>query len=411
METAKAGSKHVSKIGNLYEALVENAREAMGIVQDGCLRFVNEKCLEISGYSKDELLTMSIEDIIHPDDRDWVMRRHRLRLEGKTMQNVYTHRILDKHGGVRWLEIKAVPVQFESRPAVMVCAFDTTERKLTEDRLRENERRYRSLFYSAPSGVFYYDTDLKIIEANERFINAFGREGRNLIGLNLRRIYDRRILPCLAMPLEGKEGAYEGGFRESPDSEEMWLYINTVPVYRSNGEQAGGIGIFSDMTVRRKTELKLEEREAQLRLKSLHLEEANATLQAILRSSRDELINLQRDVIVNIEEMVFPLLKKIKSYRSPGRIAGYAELVEMNLRDITSPFLRNLTLSHFNFTHQERQIARLIREGYKTEEIAEMLSMSRRSIEHHRYKIRIKLGLRHKKANLRTKLMSLTEQH
>lgn len=66
-----------------------------------------------------------------------------------------------------------------------------------------------------------------------------------------------------------------------------------------------------------------------------------------------------------------------------------------------------MTINEYSLTRQERQIALLILQGFKTREIAEKLGLSGRSVNHHRYKIREKLGLRHTKSNLRTVLLSL----
>ncbi len=82
------------------------------------------------------------------------------------------------------------------------------------------------------------------------------------------------------------------------------------------------------------------------------------------------------------------------------------ENLEDHLQDILSPFLRNLGTRHLNLTPKEIQVASLIREGRTSKEIAEVLGVSARAVDFHRANIRIKLGLKNKKANMRSFLLS-----
>jgi DNA-binding NarL/FixJ family response regulator len=58
-------------------------------------------------------------------------------------------------------------------------------------------------------------------------------------------------------------------------------------------------------------------------------------------------------------------------------------------------------------TPTEIQVANFIRQGKTTKEIAEMLNLSPKTIEFHRDNIRTKMGIKNKKINLRTHLMSI----
>ncbi len=62
-----------------YRQLIENASEAVVVAVDGKFGFVNPKTVEITGYPREELVGRSFAQVIHPEDRELVVRRHMAR--------------------------------------------------------------------------------------------------------------------------------------------------------------------------------------------------------------------------------------------------------------------------------------------------------------------------------------------
>jgi DNA-binding NarL/FixJ family response regulator len=87
---------------------------------------------------------------------------------------------------------------------------------------------------------------------------------------------------------------------------------------------------------------------------------------------------------------------------------AYVDILESNLNDIISPFSHRLSSRYMNFTPTEIQVANLLRQGKTNKEIGELLNSSSRTIAFHRENIRKKLGLKNKKTNLKSYLLSLT---
>ncbi len=84
------------------------------------------------------------------------------------------------------------------------------------------------------------------------------------------------------------------------------------------------------------------------------------------------------------------------------------KVLELSLKDITSPFADRLSSVFLNLTSKETEVARLVKEGKSTKEIAVLLNSTVRAIEFHRDNIRKKLGLNKSDRNLRSFLMSLS---
>ena len=80
------------------------------------------------------------------------------------------------------------------------------------------------------------------------------------------------------------------------------------------------------------------------------------------------------------------------------------DIIESNLNEIISPFSRRLSLKYMSLTPTEIQVANLIKHGHTTKDIAQMLSVSERTVDTHRKNIRRKMGIEKKRANLRAHL-------
>ena len=118
-----------------YRTVVENANEAINVVQDGVLKFVNHKMSEITGYSEEKLLKSPFDFAIHPEDKKMLSERHKRRLSGEKFENIYDFRIITKSQETRWLQIKPVSISWDEKPAVVSFLSDITERKQMEDNL------------------------------------------------------------------------------------------------------------------------------------------------------------------------------------------------------------------------------------------------------------------------------------
>jgi PAS domain S-box-containing protein len=118
-----------------YRLLVESSNEAIVVAQDGMLKYVNPKAVEITGYSERELTSRPFMELIHPDDREMVVDRHQRRLTGEGPIPVYAFRIVEKGERTRWVEINAVLIEWEGRPATLNFLSDITERKQAEKEL------------------------------------------------------------------------------------------------------------------------------------------------------------------------------------------------------------------------------------------------------------------------------------
>jgi DNA-binding NarL/FixJ family response regulator len=163
-----------------------------------------------------------------------------------------------------------------------------------------------------------------------------------------------------------------------------------------------------EMRVKERT-LKLAEMNEMLKNKTRNLEETNTALKVLLKRRDEDRIELEEKIMFNIKELIEPYLEKLKSSSLNERQMNYINILESNIADISSPFIREMTARYLKLTPTEIKVANLVKQGKTTKEIARLLNLSPRTIETHRNNVRKKIGINNKKGNLRTFLLSLQQ--
>jgi PAS domain S-box-containing protein len=123
-----------------YRLLVDNADEAIFIAQDNAFKFVNPRSETLFGFSREELVDLSFDACVHPDDRSGV-RRHLAKVaQGGQKPVAETFRLVKPSGKTLWVQLNAVPATWAKRPAVLVFLGDVSERKQFEIQLNRAKK-------------------------------------------------------------------------------------------------------------------------------------------------------------------------------------------------------------------------------------------------------------------------------
>jgi len=123
-----------------YRLVVENASEAIFILQDEIIKFPNRQSIVMSGYTEKEITGMHFPHFLHNDDKDIVMDRLQRRLRGEDVPPVYSFRIINKTGKIIWVEISAVLLTWEGKIATLNFLRDITAQKKLEEQLLQSQK-------------------------------------------------------------------------------------------------------------------------------------------------------------------------------------------------------------------------------------------------------------------------------
>jgi len=118
-----------------YRTVIENAVEGIVVAQEGILQYANAGALEMIQARPDEISNQPFTNFIHPDDRALVSDRYQRRIRGENVPQRYDFRILRKSGQMIWVQISAIQIIWNDRPATLNFLMDITDRKLMESEI------------------------------------------------------------------------------------------------------------------------------------------------------------------------------------------------------------------------------------------------------------------------------------
>lgn len=242
---------------NGYRELVENAAEAIILIQDGVIKFANRAAAVHSGYSQAELISRHFLDFVHPDDRQ-AAEEHRQRvLASDHLLPPFQFRVTTKDGETKWAEANSVKLDWEGRKATLHFLTDITPRRILEDELARLTEEKTLILDSLSELVVFLDRDLHVIWANRAAGESVGKDPRALFGAKCYEIWHGRRSPCKGCPVVQAiaTGQPSSGEIASPDGR-VWR-INAAPVKDKAGKVVGAVETVLEITERRRYEERL----------------------------------------------------------------------------------------------------------------------------------------------------------
>ena len=165
---------------NRYKTIVENAGEAIVILQGGYMKYLNPKAASLVGIPREKLLNSTFEQFIHPEDKQMVLNNYINRLQGKPAPESYTFRIRDINLQTKWLQIRPVKITYEGKPAILNFFIDITKQKELEKILEKTNSILRWTIESLSDGIVVVDLNFNIILYNQNFLNIWGVKDEDL---------------------------------------------------------------------------------------------------------------------------------------------------------------------------------------------------------------------------------------
>lgn len=256
-----------------FRTLVEQSLMGVCIVQDEKFAYVNPKFAEIFGYSQQEMInSFPAAEIITDDFRHLFSNKDVIAggEEPSIMQKDVSGK--RKNGQPIFLEVYGTQSFYEGRPAVMCTLLDITERKKTEDLIRESEEKRRMIMDAALDAIVSINEAGSIVAWNPQAVNIFGWAEQEVIG---------QPLTDTIIPARYREQHYKGmrhylNTGEGPllhrlievsavnkAGHEFPIELTIIPVIRQN--EITFTAFIRDISERKRAQNKIEESEKKFR--------------------------------------------------------------------------------------------------------------------------------------------------
>lgn len=241
----------------LFRATFEQA--AVGIAHvapDGLFRRLNQKFCEIVGYQQDELLSMTLQDITHPEDLGKDIQNVQELLEGKFPHYQMEKRYFKKGGDIIWVSLTVSLVKNKNgEPDYFVSVIeDITQRKHTEHHLREREAMLSTLLNAPLSIILLIDLKGIVLNINEEGASRFDKKPAEIIGCDIFEFLPKNVARLRRQ--YANQVINTGKFVHFTD-EHNGRYLDTsiYPILGDDGTSVVSLAVFSsDITDLKKAE-------------------------------------------------------------------------------------------------------------------------------------------------------------
>lgn len=358
---------------NLFKILINNSSDAVQVsLVNGQLFYINKTASERLGIEIDQCQNYFVRDFetIFTDEKAWeqhideLKRVEFLTIEGKNI-NHNTGKTYPVEVVVKYIKINEIGF-------VIANSRDITERRISEEKLRIQEEKYRNIITNMNLGLLEVDLEEKIEYCNQNFLDISGYSFEEIKGKKANELFSVEaskpiIEEKIKLREEGKSDSYEIAIRNKA-GDLKWWFISGGPSKNDKNEIIGSIGIHLDITKQKELEIELEAALHASKAASEAKEAFLANMSHEIRTPLNGIIGMIRELTSNktIEEQ-FPLIENAKNASKHllsiinnildiSKIeAGELEVNKMNfnlfnvLKDIQSIFINDCQKKNLTF--------------------------------------------------------------
>lgn len=253
----KSPAKNLNDFAKYFEAIYENS--GLGIVlfkPDGTILKANKAALQMSGYTEDELKSISSFLFVHPKDRKKTKKDINAILSGK-INSYKTEKLYLTKDGKELHTFLSVAVVKKSRGKVselIAIIENVSETKEIKSELAHEQALLNSLIEGIPDSIYFKDKESRFIKVNKAMLRKHGfKSDKEIIGKTDFELFgkehaqqafeDEQKIIQTGIPIINKEEKEDWA-----DGRTTWVSSTKMPLYNNQGEIIGTFGVSRDIT-------------------------------------------------------------------------------------------------------------------------------------------------------------------
>jgi diguanylate cyclase (GGDEF)-like protein/PAS domain S-box-containing protein len=262
----KAAEATTAELGERFRVAFDNAPIGVALLSpDGHWLHVNHALSDLLGYTPEELQELTFADLTHPDDVAGNLERSRRQLRGDEWEPRIEKRYIRSDGEVVWVALTNEVVRDASGEPLYFVAHieDITQRRETENALRDTEERFRRAFEDAPIGMALVAPDGRFLRVNRTLGELTGRSEQELLERTFQELTHPDDVAAdveqAQLLLAGEISAYKLEKRYlRPDGNVVWATLSVSLVRDVTGAPLHFVAQIEDITDRKRAQEELE---------------------------------------------------------------------------------------------------------------------------------------------------------
>lgn len=260
----KRAEETLRKSEEQYRLLFDTNPVPMWAFDRKTLRFlaINKAAVRQYGFSREEFLAMTIADIRPEEDVPDLIKDVKERTEGLQKPGVWRHR--RKNGAIIDVEIVCHHLDFQGVEAMLVAAYDITERKQAGEALQRAEEKYRAIFEDSVVGIFQATPDGRPVSINRALAQMHGYESPEELTAQVSDVAEQLFVDPSRMIELGQAVAEHGAVRGAEvevygkDRRRKWISTNVRGIRDEAGNLVLYEGTVEDITERKAAEARIQ---------------------------------------------------------------------------------------------------------------------------------------------------------
>ena len=265
----KKNEKALKESEAKHSSMISNISDVIGIIgADGLIKFKSPNIEKWFGWQPNDLIGTNGWLTVHPDDLQRIQNDFFTLLEKEGAVTTVEYRFKCKNGSYKWIKLTANNLL--NNPiigGILMNYHDITNRKKTEQELKESEEHLRLITNNLPVLISHVDTNLNYLFANNKYNELYGYESDKMVGKNIEKIIGEEnlelVFPKIQKVLAGEYVSFEN-IVVNKNQQERYFQTTYVPQIEEN-KVTGFFVLAWDRTERKLMENALKESEEKFR--------------------------------------------------------------------------------------------------------------------------------------------------